>query len=150
MQLYQIRSICLSIYPMIIMMRIPQIITVKNNAIKTNYMKVKIENTYENSSCGQYKDRLKQLFTQVDALNKYKKRHDWVGKLIHWELCKRLNFVHIDKWYTYKPAFNQGNETFKILWEFQVQNGSPNPDKKTSQAKRTYLVGFAFPTYHRR
>ena len=24
-------------------------------------------------------------------------RHDWVGKVIHWEMCKRLKFDHADK-----------------------------------------------------
>ena len=26
------------------------------------------------------------------AKNEYKTRHDWVGKAIYWELCKRLKF----------------------------------------------------------
>ena len=30
-------------------------------------------------------------------------RHDCVGMVIHWELCKRLKFDHIMKWYMYKP-----------------------------------------------
>ena len=27
----------------------------------------------------------------------YKTRYDWVGKVIHWELCKKLKFYHITK-----------------------------------------------------
>ena len=27
----------------------------------------------------------------------YKSKHDWVGKVIYWELCKRLKFDHADK-----------------------------------------------------
>ena len=31
--------------------------------------------------------------------------HDWVRKMIHWELCMRLLFDHADKWYMQKPEF---------------------------------------------
>ena len=27
----------------------------------------------------------------------YKTRHDWVGKVMHWELCKTLKFDHMNK-----------------------------------------------------
>ena len=38
------------------------------------------------------------------AQREYNTRHDWVGKMIHWEFCKRLNFDHITKWYMHKPG----------------------------------------------
>ena len=34
---------------------------------------------------------------------KNKTRHDLMGKVIHWELCKKLQFDHITKYYMYKP-----------------------------------------------
>ena len=30
-------------------------------------------------------------------------RYDRVGKVIHWELCKRLKLEHANKWYVHKP-----------------------------------------------
>ena len=27
--------------------------------------------------------------------NEYKTRHGWVGKLIHWELCKEFKVYHV-------------------------------------------------------
>ena len=33
----------------------------------------------------------------------YKTMHDWVGKVIHWELCNELKFDHADNWYMHKP-----------------------------------------------
>ena len=36
-------------------------------------------------------------------LKKYKTEHDWVGRVINWELCKRLKFDHTTKWYIHKP-----------------------------------------------
>ena len=36
----------------------------------------------------------------------YKTRHEWVGKVIHWELCKKLKFDHTTKWYIEWDAYN--------------------------------------------
>ena len=33
----------------------------------------------------------------------YKARNDWVGKVIHWELCKKFKFEHTTEWYIHKP-----------------------------------------------
>ena len=33
------------------------------------------------------------------APKKYKSRHNLVGKVIHWELCKKLKIGYITKWY---------------------------------------------------
>ena len=27
----------------------------------------------------------------------YKARHDWVGKVIHWEMCRKFKFDHTNK-----------------------------------------------------
>ena len=35
------------------------------------------------------------------AQKEYKTWHDWVGKVIHWELCK--NFDYKNKWYIHHP-----------------------------------------------
>ena len=45
-------------------------------------------------------------------------RHDWVGKVIHKELSKKLKFDDIAKWYINKPEFAFLNETHEILWDF--------------------------------
>ena len=31
------------------------------------------------------------------AQKKYKARHDWVGKVIHWEICKKFKFERMWK-----------------------------------------------------
>ena len=38
------------------------------------------------------------------AQKEYKTRHDSVGKVIHWVLCKKLKFPHRNKWYMHNPA----------------------------------------------
>ena len=36
------------------------------------------------------------------AQKKYKTKHHWVGKVINWELCKKLKFDHTTKWDMHK------------------------------------------------
>ena len=42
-------------------------------------------------------------------------RHDWVGKVIHWEWLKRLKFDHADKCYMHKSESLLENETQNSL-----------------------------------
>ena len=51
----------------------------------------------------------------------YKARHVWVGKVIHWELYKKLKYDHNTKWNMHKPASVLENEMHKILWDFVIQ-----------------------------
>ncbi len=54
------------------------------------------------------------------VLREYKTRHDWVGKLIHWEMCKKFKFDHTNKWYMHNPAPVIENDTHKLLWDFNI------------------------------
>ena len=45
----------------------------------------------------------------------YKSRPDWVGKVIHMELSRRLKFDHANKRFMHKPGFIQTNEMQRIL-----------------------------------
>ena len=45
------------------------------------------------------------------AQKAYKTRHDWVGKVMYWELCKKLEFDHTNKCYIHKPEPHLKNET---------------------------------------
>ena len=51
----------------------------------------------------------------------YKTRHDWVGNVIHWELCKKFKFDHTNKWYMHNPESVIQNATQKILWDFEIE-----------------------------
>ena len=55
------------------------------------------------------------------AQKEYKARHDWVGKVIHWEICKKFKFDHANKWYLHNPAPVRENDTHKLLWNFDIQ-----------------------------
>ena len=86
------------------------------------------------------------------AQKEYKARHDWVGKVIHWEMCKKCKFDHANKWYMHNP------ETCPRKWHAQTPvglwytYGSPNlgpntrPDnnqqKKKKSAKMSTLLSW--------
>ena len=48
-------------------------------------------------------------------------RHDWVGKVIHWEMYKKFKFEHANKWYMHNPAPVLENDMYKLLWDFDIQ-----------------------------
>ena len=52
---------------------------------------------------------------------KYKTRHDWVGKVIHWESSKNFKFDNMNKWYTHNLESVLENEMNKILSDFEIQ-----------------------------
>ena len=55
---------------------------------------------------------------QIKA-KKYETRHDWVGKVIHRELCKKFKFDHINKWFMNAESVLE-NEMQKLLKNFEI------------------------------
>ena len=53
------------------------------------------------------------------AQKEYKTWHDWVGKVIHWELYKKLKFHLYTK--MHKPESVLKNATHKIFWDFEIR-----------------------------
>ena len=96
-----------------------------NNVIRSNYLKVKINNTQQKNKCrwcGEKDERVNYMLSGCSQLaqNDYKTRHHWVERVIHRELCKRLKFDYIIKWYKHKADSVLENEMHKILCDFEV------------------------------
>ena len=78
----------------------------------TNYVKAKKNYTQQNSKWGLSGER-EETINFIDrkgskiAQKKYKNSYGWVRTWIYWNLCKRLNFNYITKWYLRKPEFVQ-------------------------------------------
>ena len=67
-----------------------------------------MENALQNSRyrlCGDRDETINHMISECKKLAQkvYTTRHDLVGKLIHWELCKKLKFDHTNKWYMHNP-----------------------------------------------
>ena len=60
----------------------------------------------------------------------YETQHDWVQKVFHWELCKRLKFDSTDECYPHKPESFQENLTHKTFWDFELKRDNANPAKR--------------------
>ena len=81
----------------------------QNSAIRTNQIKARIDKTQQNSKCRLCVDRDETINHIISGCSKLaqknsKARHDWLGKVIHWEMCKKLKFDHANKWYMHNPA----------------------------------------------
>ena len=44
-----------------------------------------------------------------------------MGKVIHWEMCKKFEFDHTNKWYMHNPASVQENDKHKLRWDLDIQ-----------------------------
>ena len=67
--------------------------------------------------CGDRDEVINQIISEYNKLvqKEYKTRHDWYGKMIHWELCKKFKTDHTNKRYMHNRKFVQENEMFKLL-----------------------------------
>ena len=65
------------------------------------------------------------------AQKKYKATHDWVGKVIHWEMYKKFRFDHTNKWYMHNPAAVLENDIHKLVWDFDIQTDFLISDGRT-------------------
>ena len=103
----------------------------QNNAIRTDYVKAKIDQTQQNSRCRLCGDRdqtINHIISEYDKLAQryYNIRHNLVGKVIHSELWKKFEFDHTNKWYMHDPESVQENERCIFFFWFWNTNGSSN------------------------
>ena len=56
--------------------------------------------------CGDRDETINPIISECSKLaqKEHKERHDWVGKVIHWEMCKEFQFDHTNKWYIHNQA----------------------------------------------
>ena len=67
-----------------------------------NYIKAKIGKTRQNYKCRLFGDK-DEVINPISECSKlaqkeYKSRHDWMGRVTHKELCKKIKFVATTKW----------------------------------------------------
>ena len=141
------------------------LIAAQNNAIRTNHIKARIDKTQQNSKCrlcGDRDETINHIISECGKLtqNEYKSRHDWVGKVTHWKLSKKLKFDHTNKCYIHNPESVLENATQKILWDFEIQTDHliltrrPNlviisKKKKKKKERSCRIVVFAVLADHR-
>ena len=85
------------------------LIAAQTNTIRPNHIKVRIDKTQQNSKCrlcGDRDETINHIISECSKLAQkvYKTRHDWVCKVIHWEMWKKFKFDHTNKWYMHSLA----------------------------------------------
>ena len=136
------------------------LIAAQDNAIRTNHIKMRIDMTQQNGKCrlcGDKDETINHIISECSKLapKEYKARHDWVGKVIHWEMCKKFKFDHTNKWYMHNPASFLENDPHKLLWDYNIQTDHIIPPRRPhliiiNKKKITCkIVDFAVPADHR-
>ena len=77
------------------------LVAAQNQSIRTNLVKARIDKSqrdYIVSGCSKL------------VLKEYKRRHDNLGKIVHWKLARKCNFEAGDKWYEHEPESVLENE----------------------------------------
>ena len=101
-------------------------VAAQNQSIRTNLVKAKIDKSQENSLCRVYRkvdeiiDHIVSVCMKLAKKN-YKRRHDNLGKIVHWMLARKCNFEAGDKWYEHEPESVLEHEDYKIFWDFSIQ-----------------------------
>ena len=99
----------------------------QEQSLRTNMVKAKIDKTQTDSKCRickQADETVSHILSECRNLaqREYKKRHDMVGKRIHWEICRKYQVKVREKWYEHEPKAVIDTEKCKILWDFMVQD----------------------------
>ena len=86
---------------------------------------MRIDKTQQNNKCrlcGDRDETINHIISECSKLaqREYRARLDWVGKVVHWEMCKKFHFDHTNKWYMHNPAPSLENTTYKLLWDFNI------------------------------
>ena len=101
--------------------------------------------TQQNSKCRLCDDRdetINHIISESSKLaqKEYMTRHDWVSKVIYWEMCNKFKFDHTNKWYMHYPAPVLEKDTHNLLWEFDIHTdhliSSRRPDLIMINKKR--------------
>ena len=132
----------------------------QNSTIRTNHIKARIDKMQQNSKCrlcGDRDEAINHIISECSKLAKkeYNARHGWVGKVIHWEMCKKFKFDYANKWYMHNPAPLQENDMHKLLWDFDIQMDHLILARRlvlviiNKKKKICKIVDFAVPADHR-
>ena len=85
------------------------------------------------------------------APTEYMKRHNEVGKYLHWNVCKDNNIEVNEKWYNHQPDTVTENERCTILWDFGIHTdrritaNRPDIIIKNKMENKCYLIDMSVP-----
>ena len=92
--------------------------------------------------CGDREETINHIIREYSkfAQKEYMTRHNWVGKMIHLEMCKKFKFDHTNKWYMHNTAPVLENKTHILIWDFDIHTdhhiAARRPDLKIINNKK--------------
>ena len=125
------------------------IMAAQNQSIRTNLVKAKIDRSQGDSLCRVCRKIDESIDHIVSGCSKlaqkeYKRRHDNLGKIVHWKLARKCNFEAGDKWYEHEPESVLENKDYKILWDFHIHTDyiveAQRPDLVVVDKERSYKI----------
>ena len=90
-------------------------VAAQNPSMRTNLVQTRIDKRQGDSLCrvcrkvDESMDHIVRGCSKL-AQKEYKRRHDNLGKIIHWKLARKCNFEAGDKWYEHEPESVLENE----------------------------------------
>ena len=102
------------------------IVAAQNQSVRTNLVKARIDKNQGDSLCRvciKVDESIDHIVSGVSKLvqKEYKRRHNNLGKIIHWKLARKCNFEAGNIWYEHEPESVLENEDYKILQDFSIQ-----------------------------
>ena len=96
------------------------IVSAPNQSTRTNLVRANIDKSQKDTLCRLCKKGDKSIDHIVSGCSKlaqreYKRRHDGLGKIIHWKIARKCNFETGDKWYEHEPENVLESEDYKIM-----------------------------------
>ena len=104
------------------------ILAAQEQALRTRWVRATIDGVADVDPmcrvCGQYQETVTHLVGGCGELAKkqYVKRHDGMGKRVHWELCRKYGIECARKWYDHVPSSicSTKDGDIEIYWDRRV------------------------------
>ena len=98
----------------------------QEQALRTNYTMNKVGKTSENPlcrMCGGKGETVKHIICECKKLaqREYKRRHDPVAKLVHYNLCEKHNLERKENLYEHCPEGVVEDDDVKLIWDVNIQ-----------------------------
>ena len=128
----------------------------QDQALPTRWRKINIEKREGTSLCQLCNVKDETMFHILSECTKiaeteYRKRHDGVARLVHWNLCKQYGLNRSGKWYDHKIDTVIENEKAKIVWDMRIQTDQmitarrPDIVVRDKMMDHTWLIDVAVP-----
>jgi len=85
------------------------------------------------------------------AATLYKKRHDALGRRLHWYLCSQFGFSVVKEWWKHNPSSVVESDRVKVLWDFSIitdrtiHANRPDLIVVLKEERHAYLIDFSCP-----